>query len=425
MPDHEMPDVMQYDPRLFGLKTTPEDEHVSQNTRAKKRKCTGSENVAHTSCLSFSCGIKSPPQEGGVHQVPNLEQSQYKDPEDIHNSPNFATPGLSRTEGRNWNVVGFPDIANQQITPHTPFSTQGAGSFNYDADTPAHSGMHTPVNRHQRTRSHSGYFLTTSSPTPPGFDSNSSFTDRTIPPIGHSGPQSDPSGRSLIASIAPTGDFQLLAPDAPSQGTCATPTPTRGWTNRDLRPMTGTYIPPGLGLAESSLQSYQRSFRHPPGCLSSALPLTDPAVAPGDVPTWLPGGEKHRQVRLSTLVDHGYFVNIPIHLVETCRNILDRPLTDPNLGPPTRIKNGIPRRMLHDIPAGVTNEMRQHLEAQNRATEIFNKNRGRQSNRISAERKRFREASHQDSTSKKMVEIEPERNYWKALAVALGADVNS
>lgn len=85
------------------------------------------------------------------------------------------------------------------------------------------------------------------------------------------------------------------------------------------------------------------------------------------------------------------------------------------------MKMNLPERMFHDIPEGASAETRKRLEAKNKRAE---KIRSRESNRLSAERKRFREHQHRDLSGQKIAELEPERNFWMAVAVAHGADEN-
>ncbi|KAL2114303.1 hypothetical protein VUR80DRAFT_9525 [Thermomyces stellatus] len=157
------------------------------------------------------------------------------------------------------------------------------------------------------------------------------------------------------------------------------------------------------------------------GRLCSALSLVGTEATPSTAPTTLPGEPKHRHKLLSSLIDNGHLTGIPDHLLKTCRGILERPLTDPNLGPAPRMKMNLPERMFHDIPEGASAETRKRLEAKNKRAE---KIRSRESNRLSAERKRFREHQHRDLSGQKIAELEPERNFWMAVAVAHGADEN-
>lgn len=120
----------------------------------------------------------------------------------------------------------------------------------------------------------------------------------------------------------------------------------------------------------------------------------------------------------------GYFAQPPQHLLKTCKDILERPLTDPNLGPAQRTKPGVARRKPLVIPHNASDETRARFEAVNKEVEDSNRSRTRESNRASAERKRRRERLHQDQLSRMLVQLEPERNFWMAVAVARGAEAD-
>lgn len=154
------------------------------------------------------------------------------------------------------------------------------------------------------------------------------------------------------------------------------------------------------------------------------VPLMDRETSPYNAPTTLPGDKKHVHSPPSILLDHGYFPKTPRHLLKTCKDILERPLTDPNLGPAQRTKPGAAKRKLLVIPEDASGETRARLEATNRQVENLNRARTRESNRASAERKRRRERLHQDQSSRMIVELEPERNFWMAVAVAHGAEAD-
>lgn len=123
-------------------------------------------------------------------------------------------------------------------------------------------------------------------------------------------------------------------------------------------------------------------------------------------------------------MDLGYFTQTPRYLLQACKDILERPLTDPNLGPAQRTKPGAAKRKLLVIPHNASEEARARMKAVNMEVENLNRSRTRESNRASAERKRRRERLHQDQLSRMVVQLEPERNFWMAVAVARGAEVN-
>lgn len=168
--------------------------------------------------------------------------------------------------------------------------------------------------------------------------------------------------------------------------------------------------------AGASLQSQQQTAQDR---ICSALPLLGTEATPVTAPTTLPGEPKHRHFPLSILIDYGCFPDVPDHLLKACKDILERALTDPNPTLVPRVKNDVPRRVPYSIPAGASAEVRQLLKDKNKAAE---KDRNREANRLSAERKRFREHQHRDLSSQKIAELEPERNFWMAVAVSLGAD---
>src|SRR5690606_16336416 len=106
------------------------------------------------------------------------------------------------------------------------------------------------------------------------------------------------------------------------------------------------------------------------------------------------------------------------------QQILTQPLFDPNLPPPSRARimpgNTWTRPKLKPIPENATQEEAAQIFAENTRIAALCKVHDRENNRQAAERKRRREADHRDTLAHLVAELEPQKDFWKAVAVAHG-----